>query len=93
MLTRKSDTEMKPPEDTTIVVNPSGEDLSLKEKTLLSKGLLFCPTPTILDKDQLLDDLESFFRCIHLKEFFLDSDEEYHEEAEEERNIFHPPSN
>ena len=90
---RKSDIEEKPPEDTTIVMNLTGEDLSMEEKTLLSKGLSFCPTPTQLDENQLLDDLESFFRRLCLKEFFLDPDEEeYEEEEEEERNIFCFPS-
>ena len=62
----------------------------MEEKTLLSKGLSFCPTPTQLDENQLLDDLESFFRRLRLKEFFLDPEEEY--EEEEERNIFRTPS-
>ena len=64
----------------------------MEEKTLLSKGLLFCLTPTQLDEDQLLDDLESFFRRLRLREFFLDPEEEEYEEEEEERNIFRPPS-
>ena len=90
---RKNDIEVNPPEDTTIVVNLSGEDLSMEEKTLLSKAQSFCPTLTQLDKNQLLDDLESFFRRLCLKEFFLDLEYMYEEEEEEEeRNIFHPPS-
>ena len=61
----------------------------LWEKTFLSKGPLFCPTPTKLNKDQPLDDLKSFFRRLRLEDFFLEPDEEY----QEERNIFRPPSN
>ena len=62
------------------MVNLSGEDISMEEKILLYKGLLFCPTPTQLDENQLLDDLESFRRlCLKASE-------------EEERNNFHPPS-
>ena len=57
----------------------------MEEKTLLSKGLLLCLTPTQLDENQLLDDLESFFRHLRLRESFLDPEEE-------ERNIFRPPS-
>lgn len=46
-------TEVEPPEDTTILVNLSEEGLSMEEKTLLSKGLLFCLTRTQLDENQL----------------------------------------
>ena len=76
-------------------MNLSEEDLSTEEKTLLSKGLLFFPTPTQLDKNQLMDHLESLFGRLRLREIFLDCEEEHEveaEEEEEERNIFRPPS-
>ena len=78
----------KSPEDTSIVVNLSGEDLKEEENILLSKGLSFCPAPTKLDKNQLLDNLESFFRWLCLREFLL------HQESEDitDQNTFHPPS-
>ena len=75
-------------EDTTTVVNLSGKNLSVEENTLLSKGLSFCPTLRRPDENQLLDDLESFFRWLRLREFFLDQENE----VMNERNTFHPPS-
>ena len=72
------------------MVNLSGEDLSVEDKTLPSKGLSFCPIPTQLDENQLLDDLESFFRHLHLREFFLGPEVEEYEEEEEEGNTFRP---
>ena len=86
--TYKSDIEVNSPEDTTLLVNLSEEDLSMEEKTLLSKGLTFCPTPTQLDENQFLDDLKSFFRLLRLKELFLDPREE--EEYEEEEEVYPP---
>ena len=70
-------------------MNLSGEELSKEEETLLSKGLSFCPTPTHLDEDQLLDDLDSFFRRLRLREFFLDPEED---EENVDMNTFRPPS-
>ena len=76
-------------EDTTIVVNLSGETLSKEENILPSKGLSFCPTPTQLDENQLLDDLEDFFRRLCLREFFLDQEAD---EKMNKRNTFCSPS-
>ena len=56
---------------------------------LLSKGLSFCPTPPQTDEIQLQCDLESYFRRLRLKEYFLYDDEE---EEERERNPFKSPS-
>ena len=80
---------IKPPEDATIGVNLSGESLSNKKKTLLSKGLSFCSMPTQLDENQLLEDLESFFRGLRLREYFLDLEDP---DVNDERNILRTPS-
>ena len=45
------------------VIDLSSVALNEDEIHLLSKGLSFCPTPHHLNKKELLDDLESFFRC------------------------------
>ena len=84
----RKNTTTKTLRETTTVVNLSGQDLSDEENTLLSKGLSFCPTPRRLDENQLLDDLESFFRRLRLREFFLDLEDEESSEI----NIFRPPS-
>ena len=85
---RKNNTTTETPRDTTTVLNLSGQSLSEEENILLSKGLSFCPTPRRLDENQLLDHLESFFRRLRLREFFLDLEDE----ENNERNAFHPPS-
>ena len=46
-----------------------------EENVLLSKALSICPNSSKLDENQLLDDLESFFRQLHLSEFFLDGED------------------
>ena len=56
------------------VVNLSGIPLSEAETSLLSKGLSFCPTPPQLQTVQLENDLESYFRRLRLREFFLDEE-------------------
>ena len=61
------------------MVNLSGVPLSETEINLLSKGLSFCLTTHHVRKEEILDDLKSYFRHLRLKEFFL-------EEAEEEQN-------
>ena len=71
------------------MVNLSGVALSSNEINLLSKGLTFCPVPRRVNQDAVLDDLESYFRLIHLKEFFAVQDEV--ESSEEE--LFRPTSN
>ena len=81
-------TAQETPLDTSIVVNLSGVTLSSDEINLLSKGLTFCPVPRRVDKDQILDDLESYFRRLRLREFFADQDEA--ESTEQE--LFRPPS-
>jgi hypothetical protein len=63
------------------VVNLSDHQLSKEEKSILSKGLSFCPT-TPLDTIQVCGDLEEFFRRMRLKKYFSDKDEETSESTE-----------
>ena len=71
------------------VINLSGITFSNDEINLLSMGLSFCSFPHRANRDEILDDLESYFRLLHLKEFFLDEDE-INDAAP--RSLFHPPS-
>ena len=57
------------------VVNLSGNPLSEAETNLLLRGLSFCPTPRHLNKPKILDGMESYFRRLRLKEFFIDAEE------------------
>ena len=76
-------------EEPSTVVNLSGVPLSEEEVKLLSRGLSFCPTPHHNNKEEILDDLEGYFRRLRLKEFFLEEDEEENYDAE---ISFRPPS-
>ena len=76
------------PVDPSIVINLSGATLSSDEISLLSKGLTFCPVPRRVNENEILDDLESYFRRLRLKEFFADQDEAENTEQE----LFRPPS-
>ena len=72
------------------VINLLDIDLSNDEFNLLSKGLSFYPTPRLADKDEILDDLERYFRCLRLKEFFLDDEEQ--SDDDDAQPHFCPPS-
>ena len=75
-------TTQETPVDTSIVVNLSRVALSDDEISLLSKRLTFCPVPGRVNEDEVLDDLENYFRRLRLTEFFADQDEA--ENAEQE---------
>ena len=62
-------------EGSSTVVNHSGVTLNEDETHMLSRGLSFCPTPNHLNKKEILGHLESFFRCVCLKEFFMDEEQ------------------
>ena len=66
--------------------NLSGVVLSKDETNLLSKGLSFWPTPDHLNSNQLLDDLENYFRRLRLKDCFKN------EADRKEENLFRSPS-
>ena len=72
----------------TTVVNLSVTALEEAEINLLSKGLSFFPTPRHIRKEEILDDLEKYFRRLRLKEFFLEEEEEEDSDA---NTLFRPP--
>ena len=74
------------PETPNTVVNLSGVALGEAEINLLSTGLSFCPTPRQMKKEEILDDVEKFFRQLRVKEFF----QEEEEEETDADNLFHP---
>nr|XP_048685482.1 uncharacterized protein LOC125626461 isoform X2 [Caretta caretta] len=58
------------------IVNLSNYTLSPAEESVLSRGLSFCPsTPT--NMVQFCGDLESYFRCLRLKEYFQHTSEQH----------------
>ena len=69
------------------VVNHFRVTLSETEMNLLSKGLSFCPTPRHIRKEEILIDLEKFFRGFRRKKFFSEKEEEQDSDAQ---TLFHP---
>ena len=57
-----------------IIVNLSDYTLSDSEKSVLKKGLKFVPTPTSLNKSELMADNRKFARRMRLKEYFADEE-------------------
>ena len=55
-----------------VVVNLSSAELTESEKSLLSKGLNFCPRPKSYDKGKLVEDTKAFTRRMRLKSHFAD---------------------
>ena len=60
--------------DDDIIVNLSDHTLSDAEKSVLKKGLKFVPTPTGLNRSELMADNRKFARRMRLKEFFADEE-------------------
>ena len=58
--------------DNDIIV--SDHTLSGAEKSVLKKGLKFVPTPTGLNRSELMPDKRKFARRMRLKEFFVDEE-------------------
>ena len=54
------------------VILLSSVTLSEAERSLLGRGLSFCPTPPRLNAFQLQYDLNIFYRRLRLREYFLD---------------------
>ena len=71
------------------VINLSRIHLSKDEVNLLSRGLSFCPTPRRANKEEILDNLEGYFRHLNLKESFLDNKDNADDEVQP---CFHSPS-
>ena len=75
------------PEGRSTVVNLCRLPLIDSGINLLSKRLSFCHTSQHLNKIKTVDDLDSFFRCLRLREFFIDEEEEEENDAD---ILFHP---
>lgn len=56
------------------VINLSVRVLSKHEISILSKGLKFVPTPTSVNRTELITDIKQWGRRMRLKEYFADSD-------------------
>ena len=63
-----------------VVVNLSSPELTESEKSLLSKGLNFCPQPKSYDKGKLVEDTKAFTRRMRLKSHFADHSDSPSEE-------------
>ena len=59
-----------------LVVNLSDYTLTESQKSVLRKGLSFCPTPREPDMGEIASDLDKFFRILKLKSFFHDKNME-----------------
>ena len=57
------------------VVNLSDRPMSDAERTLLLRGLKFCPTPNMPDPGMLRDDLDALHRRLGLKSHFEQDDQ------------------
>ena len=55
-----------------VVGNLSSAKLTESEKSLLSKGLNFCPQPKSYDKGKLVEDTKVFTRRMRFKSHFAD---------------------
>jgi hypothetical protein len=62
----------KPKSNSHTVVNLSNKPLTDSETSLLSKGLGFCPKPDKVNKTDLLEDMDSFYRRLRLCNHFYD---------------------
>ena len=74
------------------VVNLSRVALTEAEINLLLKGFFFSLTPHYINKNELLDNLESYFRRLCIKEFFLEDIADAEEEQNDTPTLFCPPS-
>ncbi len=58
------------------VVNLSSYDLTEQERSILLKGLKFCPTPGEPNMQEIRNDLKSFFRKLKLRDYFYEEENE-----------------
>ena len=75
------------------VVNLSKRNLSDAEISLLSKGLKFVPTPTILNKAKIKEELEVFGRKLRLMWYFRNDDRETISNPFQKKSKFNPKRN
>ena len=54
------------------VINLSDRNLTEHELSILSKGLKFVPTPTSVNRTELITDIKKWSRRMRLKEYFYD---------------------
>ena len=66
--------EYPPDNDDDIIVNLSDHTLTDAERSVLKKGLKFVPTPTSLNRSELMADNRKFARRMRLKEYFADEE-------------------
>ena len=76
------------PSERTVVTIPEDLHLTEIERTVLSKGLNFIPTPKSEDKNATLQDLESFFRRLKLHAHFNDHNKVVCNEDSASDNLF-----
>ncbi len=74
---------------TNIVVNLSSHHLSEAEKSILSKGLKFCPTPHNVNTIELRADITQFTRRLRLKEYFQTTAESSDDDESADEDSFH----
>ena len=60
-----------------IIVNLSSKDLTPGEIRILSKELIFCPTPNKFNEELLSADLDTFPRSRRIKEYFLAKERDF----------------
>ena len=68
--------------ETETVINLSSVNLTESEKSLLERGLNFCPTPQNIDWNELNADLTDFKRRLRLKHYFHENNNNVHDNTE-----------
>ena len=61
--------------DARCVVNLSSHDLTEQERSVLLRGLTFCPTPGEPDLQEIKNDLKAFFRRLKLRAHYFEGEE------------------
>ena len=80
------------PEESSLVINLSGVALNRAEIDLLLKDLSFCSIRHHTIMEAILDNLERYFTCLRLKEFFLDEEDDQKNNNMKNSTHFYPPS-
>ena len=75
-------------DDDNVVTIPDDLPLSSSERRVLSKGLKFIPTPKRVNEDDILLDLEKFYRRIRLHAHFNDPNQNIRSCPEDDDDIF-----
>ena len=64
------------------MINLSSVNLTESEKSLLERGLNFCPTPQNIDWNELNADLTDFKRRLRLKHYFHENNNKEHDNTD-----------